>query len=168
MVRTEVEENEDVIKNEIDEYVDLRSVGSSEAAWHIFNFNIAKNYPAVYVLRIHLEDEQHVVFDMDTAEQVMESQRTTELTAFFSYNLENPETQVPYVDFPEHFTWKDKEWVPRKRTSDTIGRVHVVNPAAGDIYYMRILLHHDHSKGKISFDDLRSVSYKMTESGMKH
>ena len=77
MVRTEVEENEDVIKNEIDEYVDLRSVGSSEAAWHIFNFNIAKNYPAVYVLRIHLEDEQHVVFDMDTAEHVMESQCTT-------------------------------------------------------------------------------------------
>ena len=97
MVRTEVDENEDIVKNEIDEYVDLRSVGSSEAAWHVFNFNIAKNYPAVYVLRIHLEDEQHVVFDMETTEQVMESQRTTELTEFFSYNLENPDTQVTYM-----------------------------------------------------------------------
>jgi hypothetical protein len=130
----------------------------------VFNFNIAKNYPAVYVLRIHLEDEQHVVFDMETAEQVMESQRTTELTEFFRYNLENPETQVTYVDFPEHFTWKDKEWVPRKRTSDTIGRVHVVNPAAGDLYYMRILLHHDHSKGKVCFDDLRTVDGILQES----
>ena len=47
MVRTEVDDNGDSVKNEIEEYIDLRSVGSSEAAWHILNFNIAKNYPAV-------------------------------------------------------------------------------------------------------------------------
>ena len=45
----------------------------------------------------------------------------------------------------------------KKRSSDTIGRVHVVNPVAGDIYFLRILLHHDHCKGKSSFDDLRTV-----------
>ena len=31
--------------NEIDDYVDLRSVGSNEAAWHILSFNIAKKVP---------------------------------------------------------------------------------------------------------------------------
>ena len=76
IVRTEIDD-EDGEKSEIAEYTDLRSVGSSEASWHIFNFNIAKNYPAVYTLRVHLEDEQHVVFDMETAEQSVESQRCT-------------------------------------------------------------------------------------------
>ena len=163
MVRTEI--HDDDIKDEISEYVDLRSVGSSEAAWHLFNFNIAKKYPAVYALRVHLKDEQHVVFDMASAEQNMESQRTTELTAFFEYNLNEPETDVTYVDFPEFFTWKEKEWNPRKRgPSDTIGRVHVVNPAAGDVYYLRMLLHHDHCKGKQSFEDLRSIEGQVMES----
>ena len=64
---------------------------------------------------------------------------------------------MTYVEFPEQFTWKDKEWVQRKRSADTIGRVHVVNPVAGDIYFLRNLLHHDHCKGKSSFDDLRTV-----------
>ena len=62
MVRTEIV-GEPIAKYEIDEYRDLRTVGSSEAAWHIFNFNIAKKHPAVYALRCHLKDEQQVVFD---------------------------------------------------------------------------------------------------------
>ena len=163
MVRTELD-GEDQQKDEIADYVDLRSVGSSEASWHIFNFNIAKNFPAVYSLRIHLEDEQHVIFDMETAEESVEKQRCTELTEFFRYNEENPGTNVTYSDFPEHFTCRDNIWHPRKRFSGTIGRIHVVNPVAGDVYYMRILLHHEHCKGKISFDDLRTVIGQLQES----
>ena len=52
--------------DEVEEYEDLRSIGSSEAAWLIFNFNIAKKYPAVYALRCHLEDEHQVFFDEET------------------------------------------------------------------------------------------------------
>ena len=48
MVRAEVSEGESsVVKDEIEEYVDLRSVGSSEASWHLLNFNISQNKPAV-------------------------------------------------------------------------------------------------------------------------
>ena len=112
MVRTEVED--DMLKDEIKEYIDLRSVGSSEASWHLFNFVIAKKYPAVYALKVHLQDEQQVVFDMASAQESMEQQRTTELTAFFDYNKLNPNTKVMYVDFPEFFTWKDKGWKIRK------------------------------------------------------
>ena len=50
MVRTEVEGNNQEAVDEIADYIDLRSVGSSEAIWHIFNFNISKKYPAVYAL----------------------------------------------------------------------------------------------------------------------
>ena len=42
MVRTEIETDSEQVKDEIEEFVDLRSIGSSEAYWHIFNFNIAK------------------------------------------------------------------------------------------------------------------------------
>ena len=163
MVRTEID-GEEQQKDEIADYVDLRSVGSSEASWHIFSFNIAKNFPAVYALRIHLEDEQNVIFDMETAEESIENQRCTELTEFFNFNKQNPQTNVTYCDFPEHFTWRDNKWHERKRFSGTIGRINVVNPVAGDVYYLRILLHHDHCKGKISFEDLRTVDGQALES----
>ena len=193
MVRTDVEGRE---KDEVEDYLDLRSIGSSESAWHLLGFPIAKKFPAVYAMRIHLEDEQQVVFDEGTEEAAVEVPRDTELVAFFKYNekdklshLKKPDgqksyeqTQGPtmldpeseefrasgsgkdelltYIDFPTQFTYdkKDKEWKPRKRTSYTIGRVHSVNPAAGDVFYLRILLHHDHCKGKTSFKDLRTVS----------
>ena len=77
----------------------------------------------------------------------------------------NPNTKVKYVDFPEKFTWKDKGWHIRKRGfSDAIGRVHIVNPAAGDVYFLRMLLHHEHSEGKSSFIDLRTLDGVLMES----
>ena len=160
MVRAEVSEGETTtIKDEIEEYLDLRSVGSSEASWHLLNFNISQNKPSVYALRVHLENEQQIVYDMGTEEQSLEQQRYTELTGFFQFNENNPGTMITYVDFPESLTWNsgDKEWRWRKNASDTIGRIHSVHPAAGDVYYLRMLLHHDHSKGKTGFDDLKTV-----------
>ena len=166
MVRAEVVEGNDTVRDEIEEYVDLRSVGSSEASWHLFNFNISQNKPAVYALRVHLENEQQIVFDMGSEEQSLERQQFTELTGFFNFNEENPETRIKYVDFPESLTWNTgkKQWNWRKNVSDTIGRIHSVHPAAGEVYYLRMLLHHDHSKGKRSFEHLKSVDGVVQES----
>ena len=160
MIRTEIE-TEGAAVDEIGEYIDMRSIGSSEACWHIFNFKIAKKFPAVSALRVHLEDEQHVVFDIGNEESVLETHRCTELTGFFEANQKDPELKLIYVDFPEQFTWdtKVKEWKKRKNLpSDTIGRVHAVNPVAGDVYYLRMLLHHEHCMGKVSFGDLMTVN----------
>ena len=55
MVATEVEGQP---RNEIQEYQDLRSVGSSEATWHLLNFPITDRHPAVKGLRVHLKDQQ--------------------------------------------------------------------------------------------------------------
>ena len=147
MVRVELM-NENMEKDEVEEYEDLRSIGSSEACWHIFNFNIAKKHPAVYALRCHLEDEQQVLFDFETQEEAIEKQRNTELTEFFVYNVQFPDTNVKYVDFPKFYTWNKakKKWQQRKGCFDTIGRVHAINPLAGDVFYLRILLHQDHCK----------------------
>ena len=165
MLRTEVEGEVDNV-DEIAEYIDMRSIGSSEACWHIFNFNISKKFPSVSALRVHLEDEQHVVFDIGREESALDTHRCTELTAFFDRNRMDPDLRLLYVDFPEQFTWdtKLKVWKPRKNLpSDAIGRVHTVNPIAGDVYYLRMLLHHEHCKGKVSFEDMKTVDSEIQE-----
>ena len=85
MVSTEVQ---DEVRNEIVEYQDLRSFGSSEATWHLMNFPITDMKPAVKALRVHLKDQQQVVFDEGQETEALEVQRETELTAFFNFNKE--------------------------------------------------------------------------------
>ena len=147
-------------RDEIKDYIDMRSVGSSEAAWLLFSFPITGRYPAVKALRVHLEEEQQIVFDENLEVEALENQRDTELTAFFSYNEANsdsPENLELYVDMPKNHVYdqKKKEWRKRKQGKDTvIGRVHSINPIAGEVFYLRILLHDNHCKGKTSFEDM--------------
>ena len=151
-------------RDEIRQYEDLRSVGSSEAAWHLMAFPMAKRYPPVQALRVHLEDQQQIVFDEGTEEEALERQRQTELTAFFLHNEEQQEGDVvkpTYIDMPELYRYdkNKKQWIRRKtRSEDTvIGRVHTINPLEGEAFYMRILLHNDHCRGKTSFQDMRTL-----------
>ena len=39
-----------------------------------------------------------------------------------------------------------------------------MHPLAGDVFYLRMLLHHDHCKGKTSFEDLKTVDGVCLES----
>ena len=88
MVVTVLEGQAEQPPDEISDYEDLRSVGSSEATWHLMAFAITDRYPPVQALRVHTEDQQQVVFDEGTEEVALEKQRETELTAFFNLNLE--------------------------------------------------------------------------------
>ena len=148
--------------DEITEYQDLRSIGSSEATWKLLSYPIVNKFPHVLALRVHLEDQQQIIFDEDTETEALETQRETELTAFFKFNSQSNLDAVSlpkYVDFPKSHVYdkSKKVWKIRKRGKDgTIGRVHAVNPVAGDVYYLRILLHDNHCKGKTSFDDMLS------------
>ena len=150
----------------------MRSVGSSEACWKLESFPIAENKPPVQVLRLHLEDQQHVVFVGGEEDEVVEQGRETELTAFFRFNAQkkadqgadfNPTTMPKYVDMPKENTFRGKEWHVRRR-GYAIGRVHTVNPLAGDVFYLRLLLHHNHCKGKTSFDDLKTIGDEVHDS----
>ena len=157
MVATEVQNQE---RNEIQEYQDLRSVGSSEAAWHLMNLPITDMKPAVKALRVHLKDQQQVVFDEGQEIEALETQRETELTAFFTYNKDALDNGADitelckYVDMPEKHVYQDKEWRIRKRGEPSIGRLHTVNPVAGDVFYLRMLLHNNHCIGKKSYIDM--------------
>lgn len=94
--------------------------------------------------------------------EALERCRDTELTAFFQYNesVPIPERQnLPkYVDMPKTHVYNrsKKEWKIRQR-DEVIGRVHSVNPIAGDLFYLRMLLHEDHCRGKTSFEDMQIV-----------
>ena len=55
MVTTEVEGQAKDARDEIRDYEDLRSVGSSEATWHLMSFNITEQYPPVEALRVHTQ-----------------------------------------------------------------------------------------------------------------
>ena len=167
MVATVLEDQVGNQRDEITEYEDLRSVGSSEATWHLMAFPIADRYPPVHALRVHLEDQQQVVFDEGTEEEALERQRETELTGFFKLNetVRDGDLQVSsmpkYIDMPKKYRYDKakKEWISRQPCSvDTvIGRVHTVNPVAGEVFYLRILLHNDHCRGKISYTDLKTL-----------
>ena len=173
MVFAEVE-SEDCKKarDEIREYEDMRSIGSSEALWHIYSFTISENKPPVQVLRLHLENKQHVFFVCGNEENVIDQGRETELTAFFKINASeklakgpdfDPSTMPRYIDFPKKYAYREKKWHLRQR-GISIGRVHTVNPLAGDVFYLRILLHHDHCRGKISFIDLMTINGRLCDS----
>ena len=96
----------------------------------------------------------------------MERQRETELTAFFQHNQEQQDRQQleelqTYIDMPKLYRYdkSKKQWIRRKARSEdtTIGRIHSVNPLAGEAFYLRILLHNNHCRGKTSFEDMRTL-----------
>ncbi len=157
--------------DEIENYIDMRVVGSCEAAWRLMEFPLQYQYPAVIVLRVHLEDQQQLVFEEGTEIENLETFKETELTAFFRLNAElkadnaGLDRMPRYVDMPKQYVYhsKNKRWDIRKQNSDTIGRVHSVGPATGDLYYMRMLLHHNHCRGKTSFTDLKTINGELCE-----
>ena len=110
MVTIQVEGQAAEPSDEIAEYVDLRSVVSKEAAWHLLAFPIAKRYPPVQALRIHMQDQQQVVFDEGTEETALEQKRETKLTAFFQINMElvqskDAQSLPTYVDMPKLYRY---------------------------------------------------------------
>ena len=101
-----------------------------------------------------------------------ENSRQTSLTEFFQYNSMHPTCPCPdelscecniglkYQDFVEKFVLHKrskqdgggKYWAPRQRRSATIGRLVMLHPSKGDVFYLRMLLTHDHCKGKRSYE----------------
>jgi hypothetical protein len=51
--------------DEIKKYFDYRYVSTSEAAWHIFKFDMHERFPTIERLQYHLPNQQMVLFDDD-------------------------------------------------------------------------------------------------------
>ena len=112
MVRSELQ-GDTSNRNKISNFKDMHCVGSCEAAYKLFQFPIATQFPSVKQLHFHLEDGQTFVFEEGNAEDDLAQSRGTEQTAFFDLNAWLKEQsilvdQIPmYVQVPEHFKLLD-------------------------------------------------------------
>jgi len=119
MVNTVVDDG--APRDEIENYKDMRCVGSCEAVARILGYSIAKQHPPVKELRVHLKDEQTVYFEESNEAAVMAGCCHTELDAFFELNKSLLVNNIAindmpmYVDVPETYTWdsKTKTWKER-------------------------------------------------------
>jgi hypothetical protein len=96
-------------------------------------------YPSVYPLAVHLENEQNVFFeDDDTIEDTIHISKKTTLTEWLNNKKECSDGRhLMYSDYCDMFVWNknDKNWSKRKNNT-AIGRMVFVSPTEGDIIYV--------------------------------
>ncbi|XP_070678029.1 uncharacterized protein [Malus domestica] len=152
---------EDEEFDEIVAYLNCRYLCPYEAVWRLLQFHIHFREPLVQRLSVHLPSDQNVVFkETDDLNHVVNNPNleSTMLTQWFQTNVEDPDArELSYVEFPTKYVWKndEKQWSRRKK-GRSLGRVAYVHPAAGELYYLRLLL--NYQKGSFGFDHLRTVN----------
>ncbi|XP_048604246.1 uncharacterized protein LOC125582083 [Brassica napus] len=152
-------EGVDVV-NEIDRYMECRYISACEASWRLFAFQIHHNQPNVIKLPVHLPGQHYTVYDESSnLEEVISKEdiEKTMLTAWFvACETYEEARDLTYVELPTRFVYhtSGKLWTPRK-TGGAIGRVVYVSPAAGDNYFLRILV--NVVRGPRCYEDLRTV-----------
>ena len=114
-------------------------MSSHECGWRIFHLPMQFSYPPVSRLAPHLEDEQTICYRHNEQTELANlldraADENTMLLAWFDYNRDHQEgshLQLLYPQFQTHFTWqaKRKEWQPRRRHSDSIGRMYITSPS---------------------------------------
>lgn len=143
------------VNDEIQKFVTGRYVSATEGIWRIFGFDITDRSPAVTRLSVHLEGA------LDPDEELNVDQRTaheTTLTGWFRYNQQYEGSRdIFYPDFPIHHVWdkSTRRWTVRQKGEGSIGRLRFVNPNAGELFYLRMLLYH--IAGATSYEDLKKV-----------
>ena len=137
------------VRNEISLYENYRYIRASQAWWRIFEFSIQQRYPAVECLAIHLSDQQLVFFDATNPAAALQQNQSTKLTAYFQKNADDIEAcNILYCNFPQFYTWQSTQkcWRRRARINEgsptAIGSVYSVHPSQGELFYLRLSLHH--------------------------
>ena len=155
------EENNNQSIDEIKMYYDCRYISPCEATWRIFAYDIHSRYPAVERLHFHLHGQQFVCYeDNANLDEVMKKASINQsmFLAWFEANKIYPEARgLTYVEFPTKFVYntQDRKWYPRKR-GFAIGRLHLVSPSSGELYFLRILL--TKVRGPTSYNDILMVN----------
>ena len=131
--------------NEIQQFVDGRTVTPPEAAWRIFSFLMHEQSHTIVRLAVHLPLEQPVVFRVDDIAGAVQRSTETTLTAFFSLcssDLGNL-SQLCYPQVAERYRFdsKERKWHPRVYDSKhVISRMYTVSPMDRERYFLRMLL----------------------------
>jgi hypothetical protein len=153
--------------DEIRQYLDCRHLSNSEALWLAFGFEMSVQQPAVVRLPVHLPNNQSVLFRANATlaqlQAALNKAERTQLTAFFAvctYREHRGEPPILYENVVADYTWDANErvWKPRAVREvrfPPVARVHNVPPAAGEKFYVRLLL--KTVPGPTSFEALRTV-----------
>ncbi|KAK1369283.1 hypothetical protein POM88_035375 [Heracleum sosnowskyi] len=148
--------------DEIQNYLACRYLSSCEACWRIFDYPIHYRKPVVQKLIFHLEKEQNICYNEKESLTSVLRRNHVDGTMFVQWFQANERyshgRNLTYVEFPEKFRWDSmgKLWIPRKNDIPVIGRLIYVQPSAGELFYMRLLL--NIVRGATSFQDLRTVN----------
>ena len=143
-------------------YQQGRYLSSSDAYWNLACFLKYQNSHVVFRLPIHLPGGQTILFEEGMEKEAIRREATqdTKLTAFFRLNrVDRDASAYTYVQLPLYYTWHQKEiqWHKRLRGGHNfIVRIADVPPRYGELYYLRLLLHH--IKGPASFEHVRTVN----------
>nr|GEV70754.1 DNA helicase [Tanacetum cinerariifolium] len=120
--------------------------------------------PAVQVLVVHGQNMQRIVFrERDQLQSVADNpnKKKTTLTEWLQYDEHNTDGRsLTYLDFPSKYVWNKtyKYWQRRRQINRySIGRMSYIHPAAGDLFYQRMLI--SHQRGCRIFRDIHTVNY---------
>ncbi|XP_076947742.1 uncharacterized protein LOC143619778 [Bidens hawaiensis] len=124
--------------------------------------------PSVTRLPFHLPGQEHVVYgandDLDNVLDKVESVSSSMFTSWMKCNQNHANVcKLTYVEFPTEFVWHalPRRWEERK-SGFSIGRIHAVSLAAGDAYFLRILL--NRVKDPKSFEEILTVNGRLQPS----
>lgn len=147
--------------DEILEYMDARFLSTCEALHRIFEFDIHFRIPPVERLAVHLPGMNYVRYEKGADLRALlnsPAAKRTMLTEWFEANAKHADARsLTYCDFLKEWTWDTSSRTWRKRTpAPKIGRMYYVHPAAGELYYLRMLLMI--VKGAQSYADMRTFN----------
>ncbi|RCN51900.1 hypothetical protein ANCCAN_01988 [Ancylostoma caninum] len=177
-IENEADGNGNPVVDEIRQHLNTRYVCPPQSLHRVFGFSMQEKSHTVHRLAVHLPGYQTVYFVAGEEQQVLDRARTnfTTLTAYFDLNRVSSDAfdgtapsdmdidarELYYYQIPEYFTFTPRHgWKRRRRGGKEIGRMYTVSPSDVERYCLRILLLN--TKGKTSFEDLRTVNGRTYE-----
>jgi Cdc6-like AAA superfamily ATPase len=147
--------SEELRNNEIETYVTKRYVGSCDAAWRVFEFDIVGRTPTVYQLPVHLSNQQAVFFHSNNADHAAERSGSLLLT-YFARPPGEKFDRMTYIDFHENFLdhasrpknmqgveilqLSNGRFITPRQRGHAVARMFWVAPNRGEQFYLRVLL----------------------------
>ena len=187
-IMVENQEAKTPANNEVQNFINARYIGATEALWRLYGFPMHGMYPEVTKLQIHLP-EGHTAFmkihderNMTEAEksllrqeqiEALRKQEKTMLTAFFDLNVKHEKARKHlYCDILKYYRFdtKEKEFVERKyktnpniddvddKKSNMVGRIPVIGLNVHQKELFFLRMLLYNVKGPKSYEDLRTVN----------
>nr|XP_015925120.2 uncharacterized protein LOC107452988 [Parasteatoda tepidariorum] len=161
-----VENQQTIIYNEPEKYVEARYISPVEACWRLFkDFEIHAKSHTVVRLDIHLPGQDGVNLDQTPVDLADIEQKGSTLRAYFRHNTALKEDEANgkavtyhyYHEMPEHYRWigQTSTWQKNVNACSRIGRVHPNFVSQPELFFLRTLLFH--IKKPTNFRDLYIV-----------